>query len=175
MKMKLLLILLISALLAACGSSGNAEDSSAVDDTEDIKQLVEEYSGNTSVDGSASITSTELIINDEEEERVYNLPEDEFFVSIAPYINETHPCTNHSLTGCQGELAGEDFEIYMEDSDGNVVVDETMNAESNGFVDLWLPRNETFQVKISHDGKEVESEISTFEEDGTCVTTMQLM
>lgn len=79
------------------------------------------------------------------------------------------------MTGCQGELAEEEFDVYIEDHDGNVVLDETMETQSNGFFDLWLPRDKTYQIKIENEGKIVESEISTFEKDGTCITTMQLM
>lgn len=78
------------------------------------------------------------------------------------------------MTGCQGELVEKTFDIYIEDMEGNIIVEETMQSQSNGFIDLWLPRNQTFQVTIKHDGKMVNSEISTFEDDGTCITTMQL-
>ncbi|MDV2686884.1 CueP family metal-binding protein, partial [Alkalihalophilus lindianensis] len=43
------------------------------------------------------------------------------------------------------------------------------------FIDLWLPRNKTYQMKIELDGKKVESGLSTFNDDPTCITTMQLM
>ena len=36
------------------------------------------------------------------------------------------------------------------------------------------PRDQTYQIKIKHDGKVSESEISTFENDGTCIITIQL-
>lgn len=49
-----------------------------------------------------------------------------------------------------------------------------MNSESNEFIDLWLPRDKTYNINIFHEGKRVESEISTFEKDGTCITTMKL-
>src|SRR5699024_5715029 len=125
---------------------------------------------------SASITSKELIVTEKDDsESVYPLPENEFFVSIAPFINETHPCTNHSLTSCQGELVNKDFDIFIEDMDGHVIIDGTMNSEANGFIDLWLPRDKTYRLKITHESQEVESEISTFENDGTCITTMQLL
>lgn len=78
------------------------------------------------------------------------------------------------MTGCQGELVEEEFEVYIQDTDGNVIINETMKSQSNGFIDFWLPRNKTYQVKIKHDGKMVESEISTFEGDNTCITTMNL-
>lgn len=82
---------------------------------------------------------------------------------------------NHSLTGCQGEMVEEEFDVYIEDTDGKVVIDDTLKTEANGFIDLWLPRDKTFRVTINHNGKKVESELSTFEQNGTCITTMQLM
>ena len=165
------IILLMSVLLAACSDKSASEEL----DSKDVKELVQKYSTRKITDQSASITSTHLIVTDsDDKELVYNLPEGEFFVSIAPFINETHPCENHSLTGCQGELVNQDFDFYIEDMGGNVVLDETMNSESNGFIDLWLPRDKTYNVRISHEGKQIESEISTFEKDGTCITTLQL-
>jgi len=78
------------------------------------------------------------------------------------------------LTGCQGELVEETFDVFIEDKDGNVILDDEVVSQKNGFLDLWLPRDQTYKVKIEHDGKVVESELSTFENDGTCITTMQL-
>jgi len=78
------------------------------------------------------------------------------------------------LTGCQGELIEKEIDLTIEDSEGNIIVDETVTSQVNGFIDLWLPRDETYKIKMSHDGKTVESEFSTFENDGTCITSMQL-
>lgn len=78
------------------------------------------------------------------------------------------------MTGCQGELADKEFDVYIEDTKGNVILNEKVKSQANGFFDLWLPRDETYQIKIKYDGKTSESEISTFENDGTCITTMQL-
>lgn len=72
-------------------------------------------------------------------------------------------------------MVEEEFDVYIEDMDGNVVVDETMKSQANGFIDLWLPRDKKYKAMIQHDGKSVESEISTYENDGTCITSMQLM
>lgn len=141
----------------------------------DIKQLVEFYSANQTFKGSASITSEELIVTHENgRKEVYELPEDEFFVSIAPYVEQTHPCAIHSLTGCRGELAGEEFDVYIEDSEGTVIVNEKMVSTQNGFIDLWLPRDKTYQVKIQYGEKSAVSELKTFAGDDTCITTMQL-
>lgn len=172
MKKRLLIALglLLSLLLVACG-----KDSSHISDVEDIKERVHEYSvGSFKDDVNASITSHELIVTDNGKETTFDLPNDEFFVSIAPFVEITHPCAIHSLTGCQGELVEKDFDVYIQDEDGNVVIDETMTSLENGFIDLWLPRDKNFQVKITRDGKTVESNISTFEGDNTCITTMQL-
>lgn len=78
------------------------------------------------------------------------------------------------MTGCQGELVEEDFNVYIEDIDGNLILDEKVKSQTNGFLDLWLPRDKTYRIKIEYDGKVAESEISTFENDGTCITNMQL-
>jgi hypothetical protein len=81
------------------------------------------------------------------------------------------------LTGCQGELVEEEFNVLIEDAEGNIIVDEKVVSQPNGFMDFWLPRNKTYQVKIEHlaSGKKVEAELSTFKDDGTCITDMQLM
>jgi hypothetical protein len=79
------------------------------------------------------------------------------------------------LTGCQGELADKEFDVYIEDTEGNVILDEKVKSQANGFFDLWLSRDKTYQVKIKYDGKVSESEISTSKDDGTCITTMQLI
>lgn len=72
-------------------------------------------------------------------------------------------------------MVEEEFDVYIEDMDGKVIVDEKMKTQANGFIDLWLPRNQKYKALIEHNGKKVESEISTFEKDNTCITTMQLM
>lgn len=72
-------------------------------------------------------------------------------------------------------MAEKEFDVYIEDMDGKVIVDENMKSHNNGFIDLWLPRDQKYQVTIKYDGKQVESEISTYENDATCITTMQLM
>ncbi|OIJ20755.1 hypothetical protein BKP45_08120 [Anaerobacillus alkalidiazotrophicus] len=70
-------------------------------------------------------------------------------------------------------MVEEEFNVYIEDSEGNIIVDKTMTSLENGFIDFWLPRDRTYLVRIEHEGRMVESEISTFEEDATCITTMQ--
>lgn len=78
------------------------------------------------------------------------------------------------MTGCQGEMVEEEFMIYIEDENGNVIVDQMMTSLENGFIDLWLPRNQSYVVKVEHDGRVAEAEITTYKDDATCITTMQL-
>ncbi|MBN6886002.1 copper-binding protein CueP [Cytobacillus horneckiae] len=174
MKKSLLAVigLILIFVMAAC-----SEDTSNKVETQDIKKMVQDFSGKDSNEEvTASITSEELIVtNSDNKEISYSLPEDEFFVPIAPFVEVTHPCTNHSLTGCQGELVEKKFDVYIEDEDGNVIVDEPMTSLKNGFIDFWLPRDKNYYVKIQYDGKTAESEISTFEGDNTCITTIQLI
>ena len=166
------LVVLVGYLFTVNDSNMTQKDNGS----KDIKDLVHDYSIGSVEDQSASITSHELIVTDQDgSQQSYALPEDEFFVSIAPYMEQTHPCAIHSLTGCQGELVNEEFDVYIEDLEGNVIVDEKINSESNGFIDLWLPRDKTYRITIANDGKEVKSEISSFENDNTCITTLQLV
>jgi hypothetical protein len=144
-------------------------------DTQSVKQLVDNYSSGNIKARSASITSKQLIVNEGEANSLtYDLPENEFFVSIAPYVDKTHPCATHSLTGCQGEMTEEEFNVSIVDKDGNKIMDKTLKSQSNGFIDLWLPRDKTYNITVEHNGKIAESEISTFESDDTCISTMQL-
>lgn len=176
MKLKGFIITLLSAImLTACTDIGK-DEAKPVKETDDIKTLVNDYSTGNKNAQNASITSQQLFVTENDGSKTsYDLPKDEFFVSIAPYINVTHPCTDHSLTGCQGELANTEFKLYIEDLDGKVIQDKVISSPSNGFIDLWLPRGKTFQIKIEHNGKTAKSKLSTFEGDQTCITTMKLM
>ena len=159
------------SLLVGCNSEEQSKN-----EAQDIRKIVQEYSASNTEDVSASITSNELIVKGEnDQEKTYDLSKEEFFVSIAPYVNETHPCEIHSLTGYQGEMANTDFDVMIQDEEGKVIMDETMTSLENGFIDLWLPRDQTFQVNIKHGDKTTESIISTFEGDNTCISTMQLI
>ncbi|MEK5033491.1 CueP family metal-binding protein [Paenibacillus sp. FSL R7-0302] len=143
--------------------------------SQNIKQMVADYSSRTLTADSASITSTQLIVDSGgPNEAAYELPEDEFFLSVAPYVQNTHPCATHSLTGCQGELTDQEFDVYIEDAEGKEVMNKSVKSQSNGFIDLWLPRDQNYRMTISQEGKQAQSEISTFESDDTCLTTMQL-
>lgn len=92
MKVKILAVTVLAAgILAACGGNNNS-NTSQEKETIDIKELVQGYSSGSLKAESASITSEQLMVKDAEgKEQLYNLSGDEFFVSIAPYVNQTHP------------------------------------------------------------------------------------
>ena len=91
MKLKsFIVIILASLVLVACGA--NEDKAFEENEGKNIKELVNDYSLRSIKDQSASITSHELIATDRNGNKAtYDLPEDEFFVSVAPYLNETHP------------------------------------------------------------------------------------
>lgn len=144
-------------------------------DSEDVKQLVQDFSSGNKSAATASISSDTLTVNTlENEELIYHLPKDEFFVSFAPYLIETHPCAIHNLAGCRGELANKEFAVYIEDRDGKVYVDKHLKSQPNGFIDLWLPRKKDYLITISYNGKTAKTEFTTFKDDNTCITTLPL-
>jgi len=172
-----LLPAVLALMVAGCGENGDrGSATSAARNGEAVKKLVSDLSAGKIKAKSASVSATELTVEWPDGERtVHALPQDEFFVSIAPYIDRTHPCVNHSLTGCRGELAGMPFDIRIEDESGAVLLETTAVTPDNGFIDLWLPRNRTFRVTISRDGRTAVSDISTFDGEPTCITTMRLL
>ncbi|HAQ06661.1 MAG TPA: hypothetical protein DCR24_03715 [Bacillus bacterium] len=94
MKSKLLAVTFaVAVVLGACsGGSVKEETTSQENQTQDIKKLVNDYSVRNIEAKSASITSNQLIVtSSDESETEYDLPENEFFISIAPYENQTHP------------------------------------------------------------------------------------
>lgn len=167
MKKYLMLILLsLTIILVGCA------DDSASSDT-NIKEFVSELSASNIVE-SASINDKNLVVQNEGEEDIYTLPEDEFFVSVAPYLTYTHPCEFHSLTGCQGEMVNEVMNVKITDDRGEIYIDETVTTLENGFMDFWLPRDKEYIIEINYGNKQNEYAFSTFEGDSTCLTDFQL-
>ncbi|MBT2705574.1 hypothetical protein J7E34_19895 [Chryseobacterium sp. ISL-80] len=91
MKFKILgMAFLAAGLLTAC--SGGEESAEPEKQQQNIKELVSDYSTGKIEGDNASITSHELTIADSEgDKQVYDISEEDFFVSIAPYENQTHP------------------------------------------------------------------------------------
>lgn len=122
-----------------------------------------------------SVREDHVLVSDGSAEAAVPLPEDEFYVSVAPYVDGTHECYYHSLATCRGELAGEEVSIVITGDDGEVLVDETVTTEANGFTGFWLPRGiEAGTIEVTHDGHEGTVPLATTPGSPTCVTTLQL-
>lgn len=120
---------------------------------------------------NASITSTTLILYDNEKQYEFKLPKDEFYVSFAPYLNEIHPCQTHNLVSCRGELFNKEFEISIVKKDGTVILDQKVKSMNSGFIGLWLPRDIEATLTISYKGTSVSKPLTTFTKSDTCITT----
>ena len=123
----------------------------------------------------ASVYPDQLVLTDKTQEVTLEMPEDATYLSIAPYVKQSHECFYHSLTTCLGELGNESVDVQItDDSTGDVVVDEKATTYDNGFVGFWVPRELEGTIEISHAGKSGSTTFSTTEEGATCITDLQL-
>lgn len=122
----------------------------------------------------ASVRADELLLTDGEQELAVPLGEAGFYLSVAPYVDQTHECHYHSLTTCRGELSNEDIGVRIIDETGEVLVDEQVTTFDNGFVGFWLPRDVDGTIQITYDGLTAQSAFSASNDGATCLTTLQL-
>src|SRR5690625_5260814 len=122
----------------------------------------------------ASIRPDELVFSDGQQELAMDMPQDRFYLSVAPYVDQTHECIYHSLTTCQGELTDQNLDVRVVSDDGAVLLEEEMTTFANGFVGLWLPRDVRGTIEVSYDGRTGATAFATTEEGATCLTTLQL-
>ncbi len=124
----------------------------------------------------ASVRPDALVLTDgEQRETRLPMPDDEVYISIAPYLEQTHDCHFHSLTTCLGELADTEVRVTLTGDDGEVLIDEARQTYDNGFIGIWVPRGIEATLTIKHEGQTGSATISTTnEDDPTCITTLQL-
>ena len=123
----------------------------------------------------ASVGTDVLTLSDAAgREATLELPAEELYVSVAPFVSGTHECFLHSLTTCLGELAEEELAVRGEDASGAVLIDEERTTAPNGFLGLWLPRDEELTFTLTGDPGEATTTLRTDAEAPTCLTTMQL-
>ena len=123
----------------------------------------------------ASVRPDELQLSSGDQEVVVDLPDNQTYVSIAPYLNSTHDCFYHSLTTCVGELSNEDIQVKITDeATGEVLVDEETTTFDNGFIGFWLPDDVTGLIEVSYQGRTGTTEFSTTDDGATCVTDLRL-
>lgn len=120
---------------------------------------------------NASITGTTLVLYDNEKKYDFKLPNDEFYVSFAPYVNDVHPCQTHNLVSCRGELFNKEFEVSIVKDDGTIVLNQKVKSMNSGFIGIWLPKDIDATLTINYNGLSVSQSISTFDKSDTCITT----
>jgi len=124
----------------------------------------------------ASVRADELLITDLATGVETSLPKPAglFYYSFAPYVDQTHPCTFHSLTTCLGEMGNTDVHVLVVTDDGDTLVDETRTTSDAGWVGLWLPAEITGTITVTYGDLSVTSPIATGDDDKTCDSTLQL-
>lgn len=124
----------------------------------------------------ASVRPSELVLQPgSPDELILPTGDLDFYLSIAPYVDQTHDCTFHSLTTCVGEQQGAAIEVLVTDTaTGEVVLRDTTQTASNGFIGVWLPRDRELVVSLTSDAGTAEQTVKTGKSDLTCLTTMQL-
>lgn len=123
----------------------------------------------------ASVRPHEVLVSDDAgAEESVPLPDDEFYVSIAPYVSHTHDCFFHSLTTCRGELSDVELHVTVTDEGGAVVFDERVRTFDNGFAGVWLPRGIEGEITVESAEGSATAPLSTADDAPTCVTTLQL-
>ncbi|GGL95204.1 hypothetical protein GCM10010840_36620 [Deinococcus aerolatus] len=102
------------------------------------------------------------------------LARQQMVVAVAPYVNQTHSCKTHFMSGCQGELVNTPVRVLVRNQAGKTVLDRRMRTLPNGFVELWLDRNQTYRVSLTSGGKAAAGTLTTHAGSDTCVTTLRL-
>lgn len=147
----------------------------AMDAVEIIDHLDRQKVTERPTDLIASVRADELLLSSDDQEVVVDLPDNQTYVSIAPYLTSTHDCFYHSLTTCLGELDNEDIQVTITDeATGEVLVDEATTTFDNGFIGFWLPDDVTGLIEVSYQGRTGTTEFSTTDDGATCVTDLRL-
>jgi len=189
----LLVAAAVLALLPVAACSPDAPSEEATVSAQDVDVLaklgLEGVEGRTLVDELeatplderrddliASVRGDHVVVTDLETEReaTVALPEEEFYLSIAPYVSQTHPCGFHSLTTCVGELRSAELDVTVVDEAGRTVFDETVTTQDNGFAGLWLPRDIEGEITVAYQGRSVTGPVSTAADAETCETDLKL-
>lgn len=123
----------------------------------------------------ASVRPDALVLTDNVEEVSLAMPDDVTYVSVAPFVDQTHECYFHSLTTCRGELSGQQIDVrIVDDATGDVVLEESVTTYDNGFAGFWLPRDMTGTFEVTYDRKTGSTPFSTADDAVSCITTLQL-
>jgi hypothetical protein len=125
-------------------------------------------------DLKASVRPNELQLSDADGAASIPMPTDRFYLSVAPYAQDTHECYFHSLTTCQGEMSQRPVHLTITDAAGAVIVDEDTTTNANGFIGTWLPRGASGTVEVTTPDGHGSQPFGTGGDDPTCMTTLKL-
>lgn len=176
----------MSFLSLACSTSESSESAHSAQwlqkyglQGKDAKEITNELDkmlvAQRPVDLIASVEPERLVLSDSSNKVALPYPDDEFYLSFAPYENQTHDCYFHSLTTCLGELSATPIQVrVIDNSSGEILVDRSMETFDNGFAGLWLPRNRSATLTVRHGEKTATETISTDAEAATCLTAVHL-
>lgn len=187
--------LIVSALaLAGCTaapSGGSPATAGAADpqqllaaydlDGLDVRQVIDTLEAmpvsERPADLLASVQPDALVLRDADgREAALPMPDDEVYISVAPFREQTHECHFHSLTTCLGELDDREIRVTLTTADGDVLVDETRRTSDNGFTGFWVPRGIEATLTVGYAGVSGSATLSTIaDDDPTCITTLQLL
>lgn len=144
-------------------------------DSYSTKELIEHLESNKEIDVLAQINGESLYLtNNKNQQQKIKYTSEDFYLSVAPYVEMTHPCIDHVLTGCQGEMVKERFDVKILNKDGELILDTTVTTNDNGFFGLWLPRDQELSIIITNEVGSAVENITTYQDSNTCLTTMQL-
>jgi hypothetical protein len=123
---------------------------------------------------NASINQKQLVLTSGSSKYEYDLPEDQFYLSIAPYLTYNHPCGIHNLITCRGELSNTTIHVKVLDENNQVILDDDYESGSNGFFGIWLPRDQTLTLTVTYGDLEVTKTVTTMDSSNTCLTELKL-
>lgn len=124
----------------------------------------------------ASIYPEELVLTDNTRETTLAMPEESSYLSIAPYVDETHDCFYHSLTTCLGELSNEPISVrIIDNTTGEEVLNEETTTYDNGFTGAWVPKDiADGTIEVTYNGRTGTTDFTTTGEGATCITDLQI-
>lgn len=136
-----------------------------------VVEMVEQLEGIEKGLLNASVTSEYVVLNDGDHSAKVKIPDDQFFLAFAPYINQTHPCVEYNLNSCHGELANQTFLVSIITPSGDIILQEEMVSADNGFVTIWLDKNIEANLTVEYNNLKAKTFISTNKDSNNCLTT----
>src|SRR5690606_35764660 len=83
-------------------------------------------------DLAISVRPREVVLSLEDEEKWVTMPDDRFYLSVVPYVEQPQDCVHHSMTTSQGELVTESVRVKVKDRTNDVVLlDEAVTTFEN--------------------------------------------